>query len=270
MNPGDEVIIPSWGHPADCNAVVRAGGVPVFVDVDEDLNISPEWVLKAITRKTKAILPVHYAGVVSDMKAINSIAKMYGLYVIEDAAQALGNWKVSGDCGCVSFHSTKNVQCGEGGALILNNPVFEEKAEVLMDFGSNRAKFKRGEVKRWDYLLAGSSYRMSAYAASHLYEELQKLPEITARRQARWDELDQVIDNKVRSTKRGNGHLYWCFVNDKWNWLQTEQAKALRASSHFDALHLTLPGRKYGRVGGPIIKAVEAMKSLVKLATTTP
>lgn len=265
LERGDEVILPSWAYPSCASAVILRGGVPVFIDVDKDLNMDPLKIREAISSKTKAIMPIHYAGVVAEMPMINTIAESYGLYVIEDAAQAIGNWKVSGDFGCLSFHSTKNVQCGEGGALIVKNPAFIEKAEIIRDCGTTKARYKRGETSGYDWLEVGSSYLMSSYTAEHLHEELIRLPEITLKRLERWDFYNKTVDAKEKCTKRSNGHIFWFFVEDKWNWLK--EAKGLKASSHYDALHLTIPGRKYGRAGGFITNSTRAMQKLVKLST---
>lgn len=259
LNPGDEVIIPSWGHCANANSVIRAGGVPVFVDVDKNLNIDPSKVWEAITPKTKAIMPVHYAGVLA--YDVTKIAEQHGLYVIEDAAQAIGNWKVSGDFGCLSFNHTKNVQCGEGGALIVKNPAFIEKAECLLNFGTTKAKYKRGEIKAWQWLDIGSSYVISSYAAEHLYKELNQLEEITEARKKTWRVYESLLEPKAI----GNGHLYWFEIENRDSFLDI--ARKHGATAHFDALHMTPPGRKYGRVGGSIERATRAYKRLVKLPT---
>ena len=259
LRPGDEVIMPSWSHPSAANAVILAGGIPVFVDVNNDLNINIDCIVRAITSKTKAILPVHYAGVVADMAAINHIAQWHGLYVIEDAAQAIGNWKVSGDFGCLSFQEKKNVQIGQGGALIVRNEQFIERAGIYQNMGTDRL-----QKKNWDWVDIGSSYLMSELLADKLHEQLLRLPEITKSRQDRWDVYDSNFhDHKERGRQRGNGHLFWLMVEDKWEWMKSH----LHSSSHFDALHLTIPGRKYGRTGGPIVTATKAMNMLVKLST---
>lgn len=263
LHPGDEVIMPSWTFPSTASSVIRQGGVPVFVDVDRNLNLDPGCIVKAITQKTKAILPIHYAGVIADMAKINQIAKAYGLYVIEDAAQAIGNWQVSGDFGCLSFHSTKNVQCGEGGALIVNNPAFIEPVEIIRDCGTTKAKYRRGETSGYDWLAVGSSFLLSHYAAEKLHEELLRLPEITAHRMKIWDYYSVNVRAANRCVERGNGHIFWVMVDDKWRWLKGKKF----LSSHYDALHLTVPGRKYGRAGGPITKATDAMNRLVKFNT---
>lgn len=266
LNPGDEVIMPSWSHPSAASAVILAGGSPVFVDVNEDLNIDVCRIVEAITHKTKAILPVHYAGVVCDMQSINDIAASYGLYVIEDAAQAIGNWKVSGDFGCLSFHEKKNVQVGQGGALIVRNQDFIDQVSVYQSMGTNR--FKK---PNWDWVGLGSSYLMSERLAELLHVELLKLPKITKSRQERWDYFNSMptMLDVEKATKRGNGHLFWFFVENKWDYLEAKGSE-LKATSHFDALHMTIPGRKYGRVGGHITRATKAMRMLVKFDTNVP
>lgn len=261
LEPGDEVIVPSWAHPANVCSVVRAGGVPVFVDVDENLNIDPIRAKEAIGPKTKAIMPVHYAGVLAEN--LKPLADRHGLYLIEDAAQAIGNWRVTGDFGCLSFHATKNVQCGEGGALVVNNLAFLEKAEQIISWGTDKARFNRGEAKTWNWHGIGSSYGLSRYAAEHLYEELQDLDYITIRRQRAWD----VYETCLGGRKRGNGHLYWFETANRAEFIHMAERVGIKVTRHFDALHMTPPGRKYGRVGGPIERATRAMERLVKLNT---
>lgn len=255
LKPGDEVILPSWAHPANVCAIVRAGAVPVFIDVDENLNLDVSQI--TVTPKTKAIMPLHYAGVVAD--SVKGIAEQYGLYVIEDAAQAIGNWKVRGDFGCLSFHKTKNIQCGEGGALIVNNPAFVEKAERYISWGTDKARFNRGEIKGWKWYGLGSSYSLSSYAAEHLYQELMDLETITTNRILKWHEYARLYPSPKHC---GNGHLFWMFVDDRDAFL-----KINKATTHFEALHMTETGRKYGRVGGKIVRATEAMRKLVKFST---
>ena len=155
IKPGDEVIMPSYTFVSTANAFVLRGGIPVFVDIREDtLNIDERLIEKAITNRTKVILPVHYAGVACEMDVIMAIARKHNLIVIEDSAQgvmatykgrALGS---IGDMGCYSFHETKNIMCGEGGALLVNNPMFVERAEVIREKGTNRVKFDRGKIDK--------------------------------------------------------------------------------------------------------------------------
>lgn len=271
LSPGDEVILPSWTFPSCANAVILAGGVPVFVDVNQDLNIDPTEVLKAITTKTKAVMPVHYAGVVCEMQEINRIAREYGLYVIEDAAQAIGNWKVSGDLGCLSFHSTKNVSCGEGGAIIVNNPSLLERVEIFRDCGTTKAKYRRGETSGYDWVDVGSSCLMSDHLVPLLETQLRALETITAQRMRAWRTYRDVADQLEmypRARFPGNGHLFWFEIENKWDWIKKAREMGVKASSHYEALHLTIPGRKYGRACGPILRATQAMERLVKLDTS--
>jgi dTDP-4-amino-4,6-dideoxygalactose transaminase len=266
LKPGDEVIVPSWTFPSTANAVILAGGIPVFIDVDQDLNLDANYngirIVKAITSKTKAIMPIHYAGVLANMSTINYIAEQYGLYVIEDAAQAIGDWKVSGDLGCLSFHSTKNVQCGEGGAIVVKNLALLERLQHLRYCGTTRAK-----TTTYEYVDVGTHALMSHYTAEHLHRELLRLPEITAHRRKIWSIYSSMSDG-MKARQVGNGHLFWFFREHKWEWIKAWQKAGIKVSSHYDALHLTEPGKRYGRVARPITRAVSAMRHLVKLNTS--
>lgn len=262
IEPGDEVIMPSWTFPSTANAVILRGGVPVFVDVNRHLNIDISLIEPAITSKTKAIMPVHYAGVTCQMLEINEIAEKHGLYVIEDAAQSIGNWKVSGDFGCLSFHYTKNVSCGQGGALIVKNEKFIKKAELMAHCGTTKAAFNRGETVDYDWLDVGSQYLMSLAQEKILNEQLNVLDEITRHRREVWEFYQANIEAEDRCVKIGNGHIFWVMMDNKW-----ERLKTLKATSHYEALHNTIPGKKYGRVSGEITRAVEAEKRLVKFNT---
>lgn len=244
IKPGDEVILPSFTFPSAANAVILRGGVPVFVDSRMDtLNIDEERIEEAITSKTKAILPIHYAGVVANMERINQIADAYGLWVIEDAAQAIGNWKVTGHVGCLSFHETKNVKCGEGGALIVRDPQLIEQFEIARDCGTTKAKWRRGESSTWDWISVGQSALMSEHCAKVLEPQLERLDEITESRLRVWDVYNKWIEERLRS----NGHIYW-FMADR-------KSIDVPLSSHYEAAHLTDIGRRYGRVGGKIVNA---------------
>lgn len=269
LEPGDEVILPSWAFPSCANAVILRGATPVFVDVDSNLNIDPEEVIKAITPKTKAIMPLHYAGVKPQMDRIIAIAEKYGLYVIEDAAQAIGNWKIMGDFGCLSFHYTKNIQCGQGGAIVVKNERFLDRVKLMMHCGTDKYKFYNNERDRYDWLTVGSQYIMSEYAAEKLYDELQRIDEITDKRMSIWEIYSRCCpDHGHRAVEIGNGHIFWFDMPDKWAWMTQMRMCGVKVSSHFEALHLTIPGRKYGRAVGPINTATRAMKRLVKLDTS--
>ena len=269
LKPGDEVILPSWAFPSCANAIILRGAIPVFVDVDSNLNIDPDSIEQAITAKTKAVMVIHYAGVLAQMDRINAMAQAHGLYVIEDAAQAFGNWKCTGDFGCLSFHRTKNIECDQGGALIVRNEQFVEAAEMMSQCGTDKAKFYRGEQDSYSWLEVGSQYVMSEHQAKVLKENLSKFVEITEARKRIW-EIYYTSASGVcnKATEVGNGHFYWFEYPDKWNWIRQMREKGIKVTSHFEALHTTIPGRKYGRASGPIHNSIRAMQRLVKLDTS--
>ena len=194
LGEGDEVIIPSFTFPTTASAVALRGATPVFVDIEEEtLNVDPECVRAAITERTKAILPVHYAGVGCDMDALVELAEENGLAILEDAAHAIGaSWRgkplgTFGALGALSFHETKNATCGEGGALIINDPELVPTAEILQEKGTNRSAFFRGEVDKYTWVDVGSSFVMSDINAAFLLAQLEHLDEINGERCATWD-----------------------------------------------------------------------------------
>ena len=189
IKPGDEIIMPSYTFVSTANAFVLRGGVTVFVDIREDtLNIDENLIENAITDKTKAICVVHYAGVACEMDKILEIAQKYNLPVVEDAAQALGSFYKGkplgtiGDLGCFSFHETKNVISGEGGALIINNPKYIERAEIIREKGTNRSQFFRGEVDKYTWVDIGSSFLPSDMVAAYLFSQLENMDKINQKR----------------------------------------------------------------------------------------
>jgi dTDP-4-amino-4,6-dideoxygalactose transaminase len=265
LSPGDEVIMPSWAFPSCANAIILRGAVPVFVDVDEYGNMTPEEVAVAISPQTKAIMPLHYAGVVSSqMRIIIKMAREHGLYVIEDAAQAINNWKVQGDIGCLSFHYTKNIQCGQGGAIIVNNPSLIERVERAIHCGTDKLKYYRGEQDYYNWLEVGSQQVISEYQAAVLVDELERVDEITARRKMIWD-----IYSNASGIKRdsGNGHFFWFLTDNKWDEMDRLKEFGIKVSSHFEALHLTPPGMKHG-VSHACPKSLMFEQQLLKLDTS--
>jgi dTDP-4-amino-4,6-dideoxygalactose transaminase len=194
LGPGDEVILPSYTFVSTANAAVLRGATPVFVDIRPDtLNIDERLIEAAITPRTRAIFPVHYAGVACEMDEIMAIASRRGLLVVEDAAQGVfakykDRWLGSiGHLGCYSFHETKNFSCGEGGALVINDRSLEKRAEILRDKGTNRSQFLRGQVDKYTWVDVGSSYVLSDMLAAFLLGQLENMEKITARRQAIWN-----------------------------------------------------------------------------------
>ena len=193
IEPGDEVIMPSFTFASCANAVALRGGVPVFVDIREDtLNIDETLIEAAITSRTRAILPMHYAGVACDMDAIAGIAQRHGLVVVEDAAHAIGaTWRDRalggiGALGAFSFHQTKNLSVGEGGALLVNDAAMIERAEIAWEKGTDRLRFARGEVDKYRWVALGSSWLASELVAAPLLSQIEELSSITERRRAIW------------------------------------------------------------------------------------
>lgn len=269
LEPGDEVILPSYAFPSCANAIILRGAVPVFVDVDREHLISTLDIASAITEKTKAIMVLHYAGAVCEMPPILELAERFGLYVIEDAAQAIGNWEVFGDFGALSFHYTKNIECGQGGALIVNNAQFIDKAEMTLQCGTDKARMYRGEQNFYSWLDVGTQQIMSEHLAKRLYDQLEQLNEITAQRQLIWNMYhDACTGVPLKAEREGNGHFFWFYKTDKWDYMQRMIQGGIKISSHYEALHNTVPGKKYGRVGGSIVQSLMAEKFLVKLDTS--
>lgn len=274
IEAGDEVIMPSFTFVSAANAVVRAGGVPVFVDIQPDtLNIDPVQVAAAVTPETVAIMPTHYAGVAADMTALADVADEYDLWMLEDAAQgilatrngaALGTY---GDLGCLSFHETKNVHCGEGGALLVNDRDLLERARVVQEKGTDRARFFRGEVDKYTWQGVGSSFVMSEVSAAFLYAQLEHADEITARRQRLWRLYDDALEGVALQSPQamGNAHIYWLLVPDRTAFIARLAARGVMAVSHYQPLHSSPAGRSYGRVYGDMAVTDRVADQLVRL-----
>ena len=206
VGPGDEIIMPSFTFPSTANAFVLRGATPVFVDIREDtLSIDEAAIEDAITERTRAIVPMHYGGVGCEMERIAEIAKARGLIVIEDAAQALcarhdgrplGSF---GDLAALSFHESKNVVCGEGGALLINDPAHFERAEILRDKGTDRQKFMSGQVDKYTWVDIGSSYGPSEVLSALLLAQLEEAEAITARRRGAWHRYHEMLEDAERS-----------------------------------------------------------------------
>lgn len=231
IQPGDEVIMPSYTFVSTANAFVLRGGVPVFVDIRSDtLNINESLIEAAITPRTKAIVPVHYAGVGCEMDSIMAIARNYGLLVIEDAAQGvMATYKGRhlgsiGDLGCFSFHETKNIISGEGGALLINNPLFAERAEIIREKGTNRSLFFRGQVDKYTWVDIGSSYLPGELIAAFLWAQMEEADSITERRMALWSGYHEAFAD-LEATGRlrrpvvpdscvHNAHMYYLLLRN--------------------------------------------------------
>jgi len=223
INLGDEFILPSFTFVSTANAFVLRGGKPVFVDIREDtLNIDESLIEKSITKRTKAIVVVHYAGVPCEMDIIIDIAKRHGLIVVEDAAQGLlSKYKnqplgTIGDIGCFSFHETKNITCGEGGAILINNEKFIKKAEIIREKGTNRTNFIKGEVDKYSWIDIGSSYLPGELNAAFLFAQMEKAEYITNQRLLLWNNYNKMLNPKKQFSTpfiplhcKHNGHMFY-------------------------------------------------------------
>jgi len=266
VGPGQEVLCPSFTFVSTANAVLRVGARPVFVDIeDATLGLDPEDAERRVTSHTAALMPVHYAGVAPDMDALLDLAGRRGLKVVEDAAQGLGaRWRgralgTLGDGGCFSFHESKNVTCGEGGALVIGDPELARRAEVIREKGTNRAAFLRGEVDKYTWVAEGSSYVLSDVLAAILEAQLDKLPEIEARRAAvegryragleEWAGRAGVRLPSSPPECESNHHLFHLLYPDgvsRDRALATLRQRGVMATFHYVPLHSAPQGQAIG------------------------
>lgn len=267
IRPGDEVIVPSFTFVTSASAFVLRGATPVFVDIRPDtLNMDERLLEAAITPRTRVIVPVHYAGVPCAMDRIMEVARAHKLLVVEDAAQTLfSTWQGTplgtlGDMGCLSFHETKNVIAGEGGALLINRPELMERAEIIREKGTNRSKFFRGEVDKYTWVDLGSSYLPNELTAAFLWAQLEEGQRIIARRRAifaRYMEQLRPLEAKgllrlpfIPEGDSANGHIFYGITRD----LETRTRliaylgqRGIRAVFHYIALHSSPAGSRFGR-----------------------
>lgn len=283
--PGDEVIMPSYTFVSTANAFVLRGGVPVFVDIREDtLNLDEKLIEAAITPRTKAIVPVHYAGVACEMDAIMAIAKQYDLKVVEDAAQgvmatykgrALGS---IGHIGTYSFHETKNVISGEGGALLVNDPSLALRAEIIREKGTDRSRFFRGEVDKYTWQEVGSSFLPGELIAAFLWAQLEEAERITQMRLASWQYYHQLLEPLeskgvlrrpiVPNECKHNAHMYYVLLRtdaDRQQVLEEFKRHDINSVFHYVPLHSSPAGQRYGRVHGSMNETNRQSERLVRL-----
>jgi dTDP-4-amino-4,6-dideoxygalactose transaminase len=285
IQPGDEVIMPSYTFVSTANAFVLRGGVPVFVDIREDtLNINEQLIESAITERTRAIVPVHYAGVACEMDTIMRIAQQHQLKVVEDAAQgvmstyhgkALGT---IGDLGAYSFHETKNVISGEGGALLVNDAQLAQRAEIIREKGTDRSRFFRGEVDKYTWQETGSSFLPGELTAAFLWAQLEEAEAITARRLALWNRyhaafLSLEVAGRIRRPVipegcRHNAHLYYLLLHDPQDrtaFIEAMKADGINCVFHYVPLHSAPKGRSVGRTVGDLTMTNTVAEKLVRL-----
>lgn len=285
LEPGDEVIMPSFTFVSTANAFVLRGAVPVFVDIRPDtLNIDETLIEAAITPRTKAIMAVHYAGVGCEMDTIKTIADRHGLYVLEDAAQGImARYKGRplgsiGHLGALSFHETKNVISGEGGALLVNDPAFAQRAEIIREKGTDRSRFFRGEVDKYTWQEVGSSFLPGEIVAAFLWAQLEQAARITAERLSCWARYHILLEDLERQSLlrrpiipdecEHNAHMYYVLLSDDvdrqaaLSYLKRENISSV---FHYVPLHSSPAGLRYGRVHGTMKNTDHLSERLVRL-----
>src|SRR5690349_12794770 len=285
LAPGDEVIMPSFTFVSTANAVVLRGAVPVFVDIRADtLNLDENLIEAAITPRTRAICVVHYAGVGCEMDAIRAIARRHGLKIFEDAAQGiLSTYKGQplgsiGELGALSFHETKNLISGEGGALLVNDPNLVERAEIIREKGTNRSQFFRGQVDKYTWVDVGSSFLPSDILAACLWAQLEAAEGINAARKALWARYDAAFVEDERSglarrpivprEATPNAHTYFLLLRDvaaRSRFIERLRQEDIYAVFHYVPLHSSPAGRKYGRASGSMAVTDAVSERLVRL-----
>jgi len=285
LKPGDEVIMPSYTFVSTANAFVLRGAVPVFVDIRPDtLNLDEAKVEAAITPKTRAICVVHYAGVACEMDEILAIAARHGLKVVEDAAQGIySSYRGKplggiGDYGALSFHETKNVISGEGGALLVRDPANAERAEILREKGTNRSRFLRGQVDKYTWVDVGSSYLPSELLAAFLHAQLQQGEEITRRRLAIWDRYHAWAEAHERSGVvrrpiipahcQHNAHMYYLLLPNldaRTEFISRMKAAGVGTVFHYVPLHTSPAGQQFARAHGDMAHTNALSERLVRL-----
>jgi dTDP-4-amino-4,6-dideoxygalactose transaminase len=285
LEPGDEVIMPSFTFVTTASAVVLRGATPVFVDVRRDtLNLDESLVENAISPRTKAIMVVHYAGVPCEMDALDEIAARHGVTVVEDAAQALlSTYRgrpagALGDAAALSFHETKNLHCGEGGALLVQRPEWVERALVLRDKGTNRQRFLRGQVDKYSWVDVGSSFGLGDLSAAFLWGQLERADDVLADRRRIWDtyheqfapleEAGLLRRPIVPAHVEHNAHIYFILVRDieeRTRVIDELDRRGVHAVFHYVPLHSSPAGIRFGRPYGDLSVTNDASDSLIRL-----
>lgn len=285
IQPGDEVIMPSFTFVSTADAFVLRGAKVVFVDIRPDtMNIDETKIEAAITKKTKAIVPVHYAGVACEMDTIMDIARRHNLLVIEDAAQGvMSKYKgkalgTIGDFGCFSFHETKNYSMGEGGAILIKNEDMIEPAEIIREKGTNRAKFFRGQIDKYTWVNAGSSYLPSELNAAYLYGQLEQADKIFDDRMNSWNEYYKAFKDIADAGKielptipegcEHNAHMFYLKCKDleeRTDLIKFAKENDVMMVFHYIPLHSAPAGKKFGRFNGEDIYTTKESERLVRL-----
>lgn len=285
IQPGDEIIMPSYTFVSTANAFVLRGGVPVFVDIRADtFNLDESKIETAITPKTKAIVCVHYAGVSCEMDTILAIAEKHNLTVIEDAAQGVEAFYKNrplgsiGHLAAISFHGTKNIICGEGGSLFVNDDRFIERAEIIWEKGTNRKKFLLGEVDKYSWVDIGSSYLPSEITAAFLLAQLRSTPEITRKRLQIWQTYHQSLKTLEQQEKlrrpivpadcQHNAHLYYILLPNadiRNKTMASLKSQGIQSVTHYVPLHDSIAGQKFARTQGTLTMTQQIADRILRL-----
>jgi len=285
IQPGDEVIIPSYTFVSTANAFVLRGGVPVFVDIRPDtLNIDETRIEAAVTPRTKAIVPVHYAGVACEMDAIMTIAKVHNLLVIEDAAQGImSTYKGKplgsiGHMGTYSFHETKNIISGEGGALLINDERFSERAEIIREKGTNRSQFFRGQVDKYTWVDIGSSYLPGEVIAAFLWAQMEEAQSITQKRMDIWEKYHEALAPLEHAGKlrrpiipdvcQHNAHMYYILLESlerRTEIIAQLKTQGINSVFHYVPLHSAPAGREFSRTSEKLRYTDDLSNRLLRL-----
>jgi dTDP-4-amino-4,6-dideoxygalactose transaminase len=284
IGAGDEVIMPAFTFVSCANSVVLRGGKPVLVDIDPaTLNIDVDAAAAAITQRTRAIIAVHYAGIAYDIPRLSALARRHGLLMIEDAAQAIGASYAGqeagsfGDFGVFSFHHSKNVACGEGGGLIVNDETHAERAHVVHQYGTNYEAFRQGRSANYLWIEMGSSFMPSDLTAALLLAQLERADEISQQRRALWQKYHEAFAALERSGVRRptvpagavhNGHIYYLLLpqgRERNAFLDALRRRGIEATSHYIPLDLTPGGKRFARVSGALQATHAAAERLVRL-----
>jgi dTDP-4-amino-4,6-dideoxygalactose transaminase len=285
IQEGDEIIMPSYTFVSTANAFVLRGGIPIFIDIRPDtLNIDETLIEAAITDRTRAIVPVHYAGVACEMDVIMDIADRHNLWVIEDAAQGiLSTYKGKalgsiGHMGCFSFHETKNIISGEGGALVINDPNLVQRAEVIREKGTNRSAFFRGQVDKYTWVDLGSSYLPGEIISAFLWAQMEAAREITDMRRAIWNTYDSgfegleneglIIRPTIPIACDHNAHMYYLILpspEHRSSFLSKMERLGVKCVTHYVPLHSSPMGSKVAKHSGGMLLTTDLANRMVRL-----
>jgi dTDP-4-amino-4,6-dideoxygalactose transaminase len=285
LEPGDEVIMPSFTFVSTANAFVLRGAVPVFVDIREDtLNLDEKLIEAAITPRTRAIAPIHYAGVACEMDAMLMVAQRHRLALVEDAAQGImAAYKgrplgAIGDLGSLSFHETKNIISGEGGALLIRDPAMVSRAEIIREKGTDRERFFRGEVDKYTWQDLGSSFLPSDLIAAFLWAQLEEAERITRERLAIWNRYHAMLEPLERqgllrrpiipADCQHNGHIYHLLLppgTDRQRVLRELKQQGVHSVFHYVPLHSSSAGQRFGRAQGDLALTTSLSERLIRL-----